>query len=752
MPDRSLWVSSSGASVSDTSHVGTGAFTVAVWAWINTYHNNYDNIITVSDPSGPTTGGAFIQWDHSYARLSLRKWGFNWKDYTNDWAWRYFDPQPTAESWNYYVIQWDGTTNANCFTAKIWNGTVWSNIVSDLAPISGTVWNVFMLGNDPFDTTRYLHGRLAYARQWDAVLSEAELDRELASKTAVRTSNLRYDWPLQDNTSSGHDISGNGYDPTFASTSVTPPPYAGPNVRSSFALSVNGGDITRTTNVGTGAYTAGVWFYLNAAPTNNDEHVILLIHDETGPNTGGLWIEWNTTGHYWQMSWKNSSQVYIHKDLSWSLQAQQWYYLVVQWDGTYNSSCFTTRLWDGSSWSSSVSSDDNYWSSLVHDYVTLGNYGGTRAANIRYAYFRWWDAVLTLQELQAELKYYFPVRRTNLRFSWPLQYTTATGTDISGNGYDPTLTSVALRSGPSAVTFPSPYSIASLAPQTSAYYDNALFPLTSLRHVAGDVLVACVSYNKQKTGGTGTSGWTLIGQELTDTSSTCEMYAKVADGTETSFGISGLTGIAGAVWELTVVFLKLSGLASPQLNLASAATNYEAVAGNTLRVPSGTATVTSAAYPGVVISLIAVDTESQVLLPTVSAWGEFLQYGPSRDNVDLAPAGIWVGYYVLAGGQLENMYEQVTFSSGSDQLSGIQAVIYDKIVPDHEQEGYRWRNDDGSESAATWKQVQDLMVNSTPGSALRLRVISDFPVNPPSGGLTLQYKKAGSPDEEWETI
>lgn len=59
-------------------------------------------------------------------------------------------------------------------------------------------------------------------------------------------------------------------------------------------------------------------------------------------------------------------------------------------------------------------------------------------------------------------------------------------------------------------------------------------------------------------------------------------------------------------------------------------------------------------------------------------------------------------------------------------------------------EGYRWRNDDGSESAATWKDAQDADISVAPGTDARLRMILD---NPTAGPVTIQAAEDGT--EDW---
>ena len=69
-----------------------------------------------------------------------------------------------------------------------------------------------------------------------------------------------------------------------------------------------------------------------------------------------------------------------------------------------------------------------------------------------------------------------------------------------------------------------------------------------------------------------------------------------------------------------------------------------------------------------------------------------------------------------------------------------------------EQEGFRWRNDDGSESGATWAQNQD--VNDTVNQEVntRLRVLGDADGDAPTQAATLQYKEDLDPDTEWRDV
>lgn len=61
-----------------------------------------------------------------------------------------------------------------------------------------------------------------------------------------------------------------------------------------------------------------------------------------------------------------------------------------------------------------------------------------------------------------------------------------------------------------------------------------------------------------------------------------------------------------------------------------------------------------------------------------------------------------------------------------------------------EQEGFRWRNDDGSETAATWKATQDTNISLALDNVVRLRVLLNVSSNPApaTSKYRLEYKEA----------
>lgn len=67
-----------------------------------------------------------------------------------------------------------------------------------------------------------------------------------------------------------------------------------------------------------------------------------------------------------------------------------------------------------------------------------------------------------------------------------------------------------------------------------------------------------------------------------------------------------------------------------------------------------------------------------------------------------------------------------------------------------EQEGFRFRNDDGSESAATWRQAQDTNDSIARSTNFRLRTLVNATNDPAAKAFQLEVRKAGSLD--WRKV
>ena len=100
--------------------------------------------------------------------------------------------------------------------------------------------------------------------------------------------------------------------------------------------------------------------------------------------------------------------------------------------------------------------------------------------------------------------------------------------------------------------------------------------------------------------------------------------------------------------------------------------------------------------------------------------------------------------------------ETVTVATGTSltatAVDGAGTVIAPTItIPVvYELEGFRWRNDNGNEAAATPAADQDVSVSLPTGQTKRLRVLVDTLGTPATPVFTLQYKL--TTDSEWSTV
>lgn len=86
----------------------------------------------------------------------------------------------------------------------------------------------------------------------------------------------------------------------------------------------------------------------------------------------------------------------------------------------------------------------------------------------------------------------------------------------------------------------------------------------------------------------------------------------------------------------------------------------------------------------------------------------------------------------------------------STNWATIMLAIRPAATLSREQEGFRFRADDGDEDAATWLDAQDTDVTRAKQLNTRLRILTNVTVDAPSEALKLQYRKAGA--SEWHDI
>lgn len=137
-------------------------------------------------------------------------------------------------------------------------------------------------------------------------------------------------------------------------------------------------------------------------------------------------------------------------------------------------------------------------------------------------------------------------------------------------------------------------------------------------------------------------------------------------------------------------------------------------------------------------------------------------FGGSGDPNKVATSGtqIWASRSVDLAGLISDASTRIrikiTFpSTGTIWHNdyGIDEVVFiGTDLLSREQEGFRFRNDDGSESGATWAQNQDVNHEVAKQTNTRLRVLGDMTGDANAEAATLEYKEASDGADEWRPV
>jgi hypothetical protein len=121
---------------------------------------------------------------------------------------------------------------------------------------------------------------------------------------------------------------------------------------------------------------------------------------------------------------------------------------------------------------------------------------------------------------------------------------------------------------------------------------------------------------------------------------------------------------------------------------------------------------------------------------------EFYITGTSGDYKYTATTGDYTGGYPTTLTLASNTAGRYCIRCGVVSASSI------------EQEGFRFRNDNGSESTATWKDVQDANITLATTTAFRLRMILNATGDPASidAQLECRYKPSGGAFGSWAKV
>jgi len=116
----------------------------------------------------------------------------------------------------------------------------------------------------------------------------------------------------------------------------------------------------------------------------------------------------------------------------------------------------------------------------------------------------------------------------------------------------------------------------------------------------------------------------------------------------------------------------------------------------------------------------------------------------------------WIaGTYVNDGICIKNSFQNPHFrnfgSKSQASPSDRTRLEIDYTPPTIEQEGFRWRDDDGDEDGATWLQSQDAHITRAKETITRLRVLLNATNDPGAKQFQLEYRVKDSGDP-WTKI
>ena len=252
----------------------------------------------------------------------------------------------------------------------------------------------------------------------------------------------------------------------------------------------------------------------------------------------------------------------------------------------------------------------------------------------------------------------------------------------------------------------------------------------------GDFLLAVIAIAVGDLTITPPSGWTSIARHThTEANRGCiEVFYKRASSEGSSWTWSHSFDLStGVVWRLTGVIA--SG--SPEdVGEDTSETDYSI---SDLTNESITTATNGAALVQFAFMYGPAKWSSSVLTNRVDYDGEEQDCNLHIDADLQATAG--------ASGNKSKSKDDYSYSMGIlIALKPVTAVI--------EQEGFRFRNDDGSESAATWKASQDTNITLAADTAARIRMLLNATGDPDSIGAQLEYryKPSGGAFGSWNKV
>lgn len=247
--------------------------------------------------------------------------------------------------------------------------------------------------------------------------------------------------------------------------------------------------------------------------------------------------------------------------------------------------------------------------------------------------------------------------------------------------------------------------------------------------VNNHVLLAMATFS----GGSGTSvtppaGWTQVLRRDDGTTASMVIYYHVANSEPANY-----TWTASAAVQIAVTIIAYSGVdtAAP-IDTSNSQVNASST---TVTAPSIT---------------LASPNELVLLCTGAYAAGTYTAASGYTIQIQTSSTSLQDQLYASSGatGAISTTFSTTTGGS----LGALVALKEAPPPPTLEQEGFRFRNDDGSETTATWKAAQDTSANLTPSIVARIRVLVNATGDPTAKNFRLEYKRSTDPTAAFRKI
>ena len=147
------------------------------------------------------------------------------------------------------------------------------------------------------------------------------------------------------------------------------------------------------------------------------------------------------------------------------------------------------------------------------------------------------------------------------------------------------------------------------------------------------------------------------------------------------------------------------------------------------------------------IDEIIVGTSSSFDFATVTS--ELIADGAATGAVDVGSGGdilLGIWYKIFTEDPGDAIHAQATLGSSQRWCCDICAIKSVEAAVTLEQEGFRARNDDGNEVAATWLADQDTNFTRAKNTNTRLRMLLNATGDPPANAYRIEVRKQGVGD------